>query len=1461
MIKQPNVRWRRYWSGIMDYTKGEERRMAQARAEAYGELAIFIRGKMKELFDSAVIPGSDGKIDYRVIDRNWRKYTRQINTKIYSFYNTFGTVSHSFLQNGFFDYRSQMVKALVDIGFKPKNATKPLKEEVEFISEAEGDIPPVRVSFRGTPTDSFQHQLKQQYISGIDPKKDIKTISQSHQILVQKAMVDSVNKGKGFGWAKDQVLSQIYSKADDEAVVATAENNITRILRTTYRTAVGEDTMNFVGDNSDVFVGARRTADGRPCMACIIRDGEFIPPDGECDDHPNGMCIPVPINYPDEYFSTGKVLDSVLIPEPFGDSLVSEFYKYDDQKQKQILGTSLFNLWKNEDLDLSSLVNRSGTTKSYAQVLGDIGSFGAKSNPLVGFDMPQAFEFINPVLDPLDRRAAGRVISGEVKKFEEFFSDKKIPNSSTSVVGTHYGRDIIKDPSFSVERKASLLARYDVAHLDPKNWKTYNDFQREIGSYVRVSKNGEYYLSIPEEVLKAADNKFVPYHPYAPNLWSEFTATNAGRFLPETSPTFGVGDFLDNDGMVKLDTNINLETGTNLDKIRWNKEGNVAKVVIDTDVVDNQMINIIKMYDSNTDTYYYRFDLKVSKAYNDSFNKRAGLLRDNVVSVQIRDEKGRLVTKDILFPEMQKISEKLHDGSLSYYGLGDEGYSAYTGRVIVDVGVGKKLSLEESLSEFSSALENFDDKGVLGGVLKPTTAEVRKEYLKNRAKWADREYLEDSHYDGIWGERVSDNYIAPYLKIDEPIPSDIGILIHDVINNNPAVVKERVLSILDSETILSTDERLLRGIGGIDDGMSNTSDIASGGSNGVFTRIIGADQKIDAYSSGGARFIFDNSEFNRTDWYGFPGDSYGNVNFIADRFKGRKAYLNSAPFSRASNEQIFRGGINTKKIRGILIRDSQVRDDLITTLKNKGIREINGVELDKFIIKHDDVTRYAIRAGDFRKHVASAKNDAAIARLAQEKAAREAAEKAAKAAALKAAEEKAAIEKAAREAAEKARLAAEEAAQKAAEEAAAKAKAEADRLAKEAADKAAKEKAAELAKVKATKKVLSNNVDELRAQLDKKYELLSKLTEEEEKKKALFEVYLKNPNMPSKGYIDASKALLKAKRDKYTVEKAITELETKIDKLSVKITSTPTGDIARIATKVVDGEVKITDEFITDYTKKVATALAPGADAKEIQAMQSATYNLYVELTGSKTGRYVKTMEKGKMVVKNVASPARATKFFDAKSRFAAYYRTDYDGISYNTRSVDFLKRPTDSMGTVFHENIHSFNYYLCSIGQDEGWGEMSSLVEKFGSKTLVTEGATESLARVLTVKFRGVNKFISSIGAGKGGAYADEVARFMEGIRLLTGGNAKVAKKAMLDLLTGGGFHNDLVKVLYKYYQTSGGTESLGTFETAMSNIFLNKKIDKKVFAGIKQLPDMYGKSFDRFGLNQFIVAIGEEL
>lgn len=100
-----------------------------------------------------------------------------------------------------------------------------------------------------------------------------------------------------------------------------------------------------------------------------------------------------------------------------------------------------------------------------------------------------------------------------------------------------------------------------------------------------------------------------------------------------------------------------------------------------------------------------------------------------------------------------------------------------------------------------------------------------------------------------------------------------------------------------------------------------------------------------------------------------------------------------------------------------------------------------------------------------------------------------------------------------------------------------------------------------------------------------------------------------------------------------------------------------------------------------------------------------------------------------------------------------------------------------------------------------------------------------------------------------------------MEGIRLLTGGNAKVAKKAMLDLLTGGGFHNDLVKVLYKYYQTSGGTESLGTFETAMGNIFLNKKIDKKVFAGIKQLPDMYGKSFDRFGLNQFIVAIGEEL
>jgi hypothetical protein len=167
---------------------------------------------------------------------------------------------------------------------------------------------------------------------------------------------------------------------------------------------------------------------------------------------------------------------------------------------------------------------------------------------------------------------------------------------------------------------------------------------------------------------------------------------------------------------------------------------------------------------------------------------------------------------------------------------------------------------------------------------------------------------------------------------------------------------ESVLKILTGDGLMSTLERFDRGI--LVNGASSAEDIETGGADYVFTRMVtkdaGATQIDYAFASGQYQIQIDPQILERTDWFAYPSDTYGNTesSSFVDRKYGEelmKSLVRHGSSYATNNEVMFHRGISKESFSGILTQSEHARSQLITALKEAGVERIGGKPLNKAV--------------------------------------------------------------------------------------------------------------------------------------------------------------------------------------------------------------------------------------------------------------------------------------------------------------------------------------------------------------------------------------------------------------------------------------------------------------------------------------------------------------------------------
>lgn len=167
--------------------------------------------------------------------------------------------------------------------------------------------------------------------------------------------------------------------------------------------------------------------------------------------------------------------------------------------------------------------------------------------------------------------------------------------------------------------------------------------------------------------------------------------------------------------------------------------------------------------------------------------------------------------------------------------------------------------------------------------------------------------------------------------------------------------KESVVAMVKSGGMSSSMSRIKTGFVG--NGSSVTSDIRTGGADNVFTRIAttgAADDGVSysgSFASGRYQIVMKPSVMDRTDWYAFESDCYGETS--EDYMKSRPSSMDFVKNQNANythgNEIMFRHGIDIKDWECIDCDGAFDRDKLIGELLHEGITHINGVHVTQFI--------------------------------------------------------------------------------------------------------------------------------------------------------------------------------------------------------------------------------------------------------------------------------------------------------------------------------------------------------------------------------------------------------------------------------------------------------------------------------------------------------------------------------
>lgn len=897
-----NQKARVYGLNLIRKIKTEDFKQLASIRDILGDVSTFIQGLLWQIGEDH---SNGDTFDYKGFDRKSKSYISRIQTYVNSQYDRIAKTVTKIQKDVYYGYRKDFDIALRKMDILPK-----------VVSEAG-----LSVSFGGTPTQSFTRHLRKQLRLGLNPADLIKTVSPQHVRMIQRQLLTAVSKGKSFGWAKDRVMKEMYPLKVDRLIQQTVQSDITRIMRTSYMQAVNLDTTDFVGDNTNIFYGSRRVADGRPCFACIVLDGMFYPPNEPMQDHPNGQCVLVPLAYPDEYFETGKITRP--IKDTFDKPMLQKFYEAGDADQMRMMGNrSLYRLWKTEKFDPSKAIVGpfKSTPMSYRQAIADLPKMGGISAPKVDFFNPSLKSSLNPILDPKDRLASGDTVLRRKPKIA-------VDSRGIDLVGD--GSDFLK-ADISNQLKAQISALYgEGSNL---HWITFNERARLLGILTRKDMTGKLYYVVDSKKVKSLMPK------------------KAVKAKPKALPSeISLEDY------VKLDADIDLVAGKGIDKIRWNADGTRARILRDANLIEGQEIRIYKMWNPVTKKHYYTVELKVTKPGAERLSKMFDRFQTRKAGPKVFHYEGKGVAdirvntlkevngRKVLVQENMSVIDNsiqnilevdLEDVNVRFYQSSLNDVRSFDNRVFLDIDV-------EDFSDAMKAAQKAFTSLDLEEAFAAMTEEDAALFLRNRAIWADKK-LASKSASNVYFEDF-DDYMVPYqdLSSSEALDNVIN-LTHDTKRGSGLV------DMFDSEKLLSTDSRIMTGIGDFYSGQSMIEDILSGGSNGAFTRMFSKDSF--SVARGYVRVVIDKRQLNRLDWYGFSRDRYGKTSAIKKFFRGRQGFLNEQ-LKRPSigNELVFRNGISSKHVLKIQVATEKLKQELIQDFIAKGIFKINGKILETFI--------------------------------------------------------------------------------------------------------------------------------------------------------------------------------------------------------------------------------------------------------------------------------------------------------------------------------------------------------------------------------------------------------------------------------------------------------------------------------------------------------------------------------
>ena len=254
----------------------------------------------------------------------------------------------------------------------------------------------------------------------------------------------------------------------------------------------------------------------------------------------------------------------------------------------------------------------------------------------------------------------------------------------------------------------------------------------------------------------------------------------------------------------------------------------------------------------------------------------------------------------------------------------------------------------------------------------PTT-EAESIFKKTRLLWQNAPGRM-SELNGLTGKALTDKLDA--MLTEEGLTKRVGNLVTQTVFDGYSTVVEQgiskeyhkaglryvwagvsrddaVVSILQGKGFMSTN---IRSLAGMDfTGASPESDMGTGGSDSVFTRIgvqmkKGPQPRFDnCYMGGGYRIIISPEVMERTDWYAYDHDNYGSTSDLASRPTPLDFIKSMATKYRSGNEIMFRRGIPKEQFTGIVCSSDVKRTKLLDKLKKAGITEVNGVPVKDFV--------------------------------------------------------------------------------------------------------------------------------------------------------------------------------------------------------------------------------------------------------------------------------------------------------------------------------------------------------------------------------------------------------------------------------------------------------------------------------------------------------------------------------